>query len=276
MLRPQDTATRETKRLDGLWAFALDPEGWGGRRDGRRPLRDARPMPVPASFNDILGPSVPTTSVTSGISGPSWSHGVGRPAGRCCTSSGHPPGDGVGGDEQVVAHEGGYTPFEAEITSQVAAGSGAAGHRCVNNELFWSRSRRAIQDMPHGPRASGTATTSSTTPGCTGASGCTPRRWRTSTDVTVATDVDDGTGVVPGLAVGARARTRRRLLRDATARRSPGQRRRGELTCRTCTVGTGPGLPLRPPGRAGGRRRAGRPLPRPVGIRTVGSAAPGS
>ena len=29
MLRPQDTATRETKRLDGRWAFALDPDGVG-------------------------------------------------------------------------------------------------------------------------------------------------------------------------------------------------------------------------------------------------------
>ena len=27
MLRPQDTATRETKRLDGRWPFVLDPDG---------------------------------------------------------------------------------------------------------------------------------------------------------------------------------------------------------------------------------------------------------
>jgi beta-glucuronidase len=29
MLRPQDTATRERKSLDGLWQFALDADGVG-------------------------------------------------------------------------------------------------------------------------------------------------------------------------------------------------------------------------------------------------------
>ena len=43
MLRPQDSATRERKRLDGLWRFTLDPGGIG-REAGwwRGPLRDAR------------------------------------------------------------------------------------------------------------------------------------------------------------------------------------------------------------------------------------------
>ena len=54
MLRPQDTATRERKNLDGLWQFALD----GGRagRTGRwfdDALPAAREMAVPASYNDI-------------------------------------------------------------------------------------------------------------------------------------------------------------------------------------------------------------------------------
>ena len=29
MLRPQDTGTRERKSLNGLWQFALDPDGVG-------------------------------------------------------------------------------------------------------------------------------------------------------------------------------------------------------------------------------------------------------
>ncbi len=29
MLRPQDNAVRETKRLDGLWDFAVDHDGVG-------------------------------------------------------------------------------------------------------------------------------------------------------------------------------------------------------------------------------------------------------
>ena len=58
MLRPQDTATRERRNLDGLWDFAFDPEGVG-RSEGwfrtslaRRP--GARQMAVPASYNDLF------------------------------------------------------------------------------------------------------------------------------------------------------------------------------------------------------------------------------
>src|SRR3954451_25405718 len=54
MLRPRYTATRERKSLDGLWRFALDPDGAG--RAGRwfaAPLAGMREMAVPASFNDI-------------------------------------------------------------------------------------------------------------------------------------------------------------------------------------------------------------------------------
>ena len=35
MLRPQDTATRERKNLNGLWRFALDPDSEGTAADGR-------------------------------------------------------------------------------------------------------------------------------------------------------------------------------------------------------------------------------------------------
>jgi hypothetical protein len=55
MLRPQDSTTRETRRLDGIWSFVVDTEG-NGRAEAwwRRPLLDATPMPAPSSFNDIL------------------------------------------------------------------------------------------------------------------------------------------------------------------------------------------------------------------------------
>ena len=55
MLSPQDTATRETKLLDGLWASAADPAG-SGRIDGwwRHPVGGARPVAVPASYNDLF------------------------------------------------------------------------------------------------------------------------------------------------------------------------------------------------------------------------------
>jgi hypothetical protein len=56
MLRPQDTATRERKALDGLWEFRLDVDGVGrAERWYAGPLADARDMAVPASYNDLVG-----------------------------------------------------------------------------------------------------------------------------------------------------------------------------------------------------------------------------
>jgi len=54
MLKPQDTKTRETKVLDGLWDFVEDPLGKG--RDEKwwmAPLTGSALMPVPCSFNDV-------------------------------------------------------------------------------------------------------------------------------------------------------------------------------------------------------------------------------
>ena len=54
MLRPQDTATRERKSLDGLWRFRLDPADVGRQERWQdSPLTDAIWMPVPASYNDV-------------------------------------------------------------------------------------------------------------------------------------------------------------------------------------------------------------------------------
>jgi len=56
MLRPQDTATRERKALDGLWKFRVDLDGVGrAERWFAQPLADARDMAVPASYNDLIG-----------------------------------------------------------------------------------------------------------------------------------------------------------------------------------------------------------------------------
>lgn len=50
MLRPQDTATRERRRLDGLWDFRLDAAGEGRPGSWQTgPLRGASRMPVPAT-----------------------------------------------------------------------------------------------------------------------------------------------------------------------------------------------------------------------------------
>jgi beta-glucuronidase len=55
VLNPRESATRERTSLDGLWHFALDPDG-AGRADRwwMSTLPGRGEMPVPASFNDIV------------------------------------------------------------------------------------------------------------------------------------------------------------------------------------------------------------------------------
>jgi beta-glucuronidase len=138
MLRPRDTPTRERKRLDGLWRFALDPSG-EGRAGGwwRRPLRGAVDMPVPASYNDIFASAEMRNHV-----GDAWYQtAVHVPTGwrgqrivlrfDAATHSAVVWVD----DEQVMDHEGGYTPFEADITDVVEPGTEVRISAVVSNVL---------------------------------------------------------------------------------------------------------------------------------------------
>jgi beta-glucuronidase len=156
MLRPQDTATRERKPLTGLWRFRLDPAGEGRSAEWfKRPLPDAREMAVPASFNDIAAdPAVreyfgdvwyqTTVRVPRG-----WD---GRRIVLHFESATHRATAWVNGTE-VVSHEGGYTPFEAEVTEQVRAGQEALLTVVVNNTLNWqSIPPGVIEDTPYGKR----------------------------------------------------------------------------------------------------------------------------
>jgi beta-glucuronidase len=156
VLRPQDSATRERKALNGLWQFALDPEGHG--RSGRwfgGPLADAREMAVPASFNDIA----PDTAVRDYF-GDAWyqttvriPHGWdGRRVVLHFESATHRATVWVN-DSEVVSHEGGYTPFEADVTDHVTAGEQARITVVVNNTLsFQSIPPGVIEDTPAGKR----------------------------------------------------------------------------------------------------------------------------
>jgi len=154
MLRPQDTATRERKSLDGLWRFALDPDG-RGRQDAwySGPLPEAREMAVPASFNDIA-PDIgdyfgdlwyqTTVRVPRG-----WD---GRRVVLHFESATHRATVWVG-DVEVMSHEGGYTPFEADITDHVRAGEKIRITAVVDNTLsFQSIPPGVIEDSPAGPR----------------------------------------------------------------------------------------------------------------------------
>jgi beta-glucuronidase len=156
MLRPQDTATRERKPLNGLWRFRLDQAGEGRAQEWcKRSLPDAREMAVPASFNDIAAdPAVrdyfgdiwyqTTVRVPRG-----WD---GRRIVLHFESVTHRATVWVN-DVEVVSHEGGYTPFEAEVTEHVRAGERARITVVVNNTLSWqSIPPGVIEDTPYGKR----------------------------------------------------------------------------------------------------------------------------
>jgi beta-glucuronidase len=135
MLRPQDTDTRERKPLDGLWRFRVDVDGAGrAERWFAGPLQEAQDMAVPASYNDLLAdPGLRdhvgevwyqrTVRVPRGwaVTDPGTTRQINERIVLHLESATHRATVWVG-EEEVVAHEGGYTPFEADISAHVRAG----------------------------------------------------------------------------------------------------------------------------------------------------------
>jgi len=156
MLRPQDTSCRERKCLNGIWRFRLDPDGVGQSQRwfaGRLP--EAGEMAVPASFNDIG-----TDPAVRNHCGQVWYQTTARiPRGwdgeRIVVhfeSATHRATVWVG-DVEVCTHEGGYTPFEANVTGQVRAGESVRLTVMVDNRLsFSSIPPGVVEQTPAGPR----------------------------------------------------------------------------------------------------------------------------
>jgi beta-glucuronidase len=156
LLAPHDTPTRQRMSLDGLWRFTLDPDGvgrgdgwWNGLPTG------AREMPVPASYNDVF----PEAAVHDHV-GDAWYETLVRVpaawAGERIVlrfgSATHRAVVWVNGVE-VVEHEGGYTPFEADVTGVVEPGGIARISVVVSNVLTWqSIPPGYVEDTPDGPR----------------------------------------------------------------------------------------------------------------------------
>ena len=145
MLRPQDNATRETKNLDGIWSFALD----------RDQLPGAGEMAVPASYNDIAADPAVHDHV-----GPVWYQRTawipagwqGRRIVLHLESATHRATVWVD-DVEVVSHEGGYLPFEADITNHVIPGAAVRLTIEVDNTLtFQTIPPGVVDDTPHGKR----------------------------------------------------------------------------------------------------------------------------
>ncbi len=140
MLYVLETKTREVKDLSGIWRFKVDwkgkglEEGWYGS-----PLRDTIPMPVPSSYNDVTqDPKVRDHVGTvwyerEFVVPSSWKDKrvfvrVGAAAHRAIVF--------VNG-RKAVEHEGGFLPFEAEVTDLLKFGDENRITIAVDNTLSW-------------------------------------------------------------------------------------------------------------------------------------------
>lgn len=156
MLRPLSTPTRDHRSLNGLWQFRLDTDGVGRDQQWwRGRLARARQMPVPASYNDVL----PDAAVRDHIGDVWYQTTVRVPRGWAdqrvvlrFDSATHRAV--VWLDEvQVADHEGGYTPFEADVTGYVVPGQEVRVTVVVNNVLTWqSIPPGVVEQAASGPR----------------------------------------------------------------------------------------------------------------------------
>ena len=236
MLRPQDGPTRERKKLDGLWRFALDPAGVG-RSEGwwRGPLDGDREAPVPASYNDLYADAAVRDHV-----GDAWYQTTVRvPRGWAgervvlrFDAATHRAVVWV--DEvEVMAHEGGYTPFEADVTEHVRPGEEFRLTVVVDNRLTWqSIPPGVVEDGPAGPRQTYFHDFFNY-------AGLHRSVWLYSTptahvdDITVVPGLDGTTGTLDyriGTAGAERARVRARLLDAAGAEVASADGAEGVLT----------------------------------------------
>jgi beta-glucuronidase len=199
MLRPQDTSTRERKNLNGLWSFALDAEAQGRTASWfAGPLPAAREMAVPASYNDVAADA----AVRDHIGNVWYQRTVWVPRGwdgrrivLHFESATHRATVWVD-DVEVVFHEGGYTPFEVDVTDHARPGEEVRITACVNNTLsFQSIPPGVVEETPAGRRQRYWHDFFNY-------AGLHRSVWLYSTatahltDVTVTTDLDGDTGVV--------------------------------------------------------------------------------
>jgi beta-glucuronidase len=156
MLAPRDTATRERKLLNGLWRFAIDTAGDGrAERWWKQRLPGSREVPVPASYNDIFADAEIRDHV-----GDAWYQTTVRVPERWrgerivlrVGAATHRATVWIG-DTEIVTHEGGYTPFEADVTDVVQPGAEIRITAVVDNRLTWqSIPPGYVEDTPDGPR----------------------------------------------------------------------------------------------------------------------------
>ncbi|WP_427018526.1 beta-glucuronidase [Pseudarthrobacter sp. P1] len=138
MLKPQNSPTRELVNVDGLFAFKVDYDRTGAQeRWFAAELDTALEIGVPSSFNDLFADQ----GIRDHVGYLWYQREVRVPRGWAgerifirLDSATH-YGDVYVNEALVASHQGGYTPFEAEIAGHVAAGKTFRLTIAVNNEL---------------------------------------------------------------------------------------------------------------------------------------------
>jgi beta-glucuronidase len=142
MLAPRDTPPRERKSLNGLWRFWVDPA-------------DVREMPVPASYNDIYPEAELHDHVGEAFYETTFDVPARWEGQRIVLRFGsvtHRAVVSVNGHE-VAEHQGGYTPFEADVTDVVELGARNRLSVTVDNRLTWHTIPPGfVEETPDGPR----------------------------------------------------------------------------------------------------------------------------
>lgn len=156
MLRPQNSETRDARRLDGLWSFTHDPLNVGRTEQWwSAPLPNAVLLPVPSSFNDVLAQN----ELRNHLGDVWYQRTLVVPFGWTdqrmllrFDAATHRATVWID-DTLVVEHEGGYLPFEADLTEILEPGTTARLTVCVNNELSWATiPPGVVEETPNGRR----------------------------------------------------------------------------------------------------------------------------
>jgi beta-glucuronidase len=141
-LRPQTTSSRDLLNLDGLWKFALANEA-NETASWTAPLpKKALECPVPASYNDIFT----DRAIHDHVGWVLYQREVVVPRGwkaegerfMIRADSATHKGRIYVNDEFLVEHEGGYTPFEADVSHLVTPGEKFQLTIAVDNTLTYS------------------------------------------------------------------------------------------------------------------------------------------
>ena len=200
MLAPRWTTSRTARKLDGLWDFIFDPESLGvAGQWWRSGLPGSRPMPVPASYNDLVVDRAEREHV-----GDVWYQtkvvAPGAASGRRTVlrfdAATHRAEVWVN-DARVGAHEGGYTPFEFDISDLVTGVDSIRVTVRVDNRLTMQTIPPGIVDVGEDGRRR-----QSYFHDFFNYAGLSRSVWLVSTpscyiaDITVRTDLETGRGIV--------------------------------------------------------------------------------